>query len=76
MGTGTGFWRRAVDFYVDGFRNMTVGRKLWLLILIKLFIFFAVLKLFFFPDVLQRHYDTDSERADAVRESLIQPLNN
>jgi len=76
MGAGTDFWRRAVDLYVDGFRNMTVGRKLWLLILIKLFIFFAVLKLFFFPNVLERHYDTDSERADAVRESLIQPLNN
>lgn len=76
MSAENGFWHRTVDLYVDGFRNMTVGRKLWLLIIIKLFIFFAVLKLFFFPDVLERHYDTDSERADAVRESFIQPLNN
>ena len=76
MSAENGFWHRTVDLYVDGFRNMTVGRKLWLLIIIKLFIFFAVLKLFFFPDVLERHYDTDSERADAVRESLIQHLNN
>lgn len=76
MSAENGFWHRTVDLYVDGFRNMTVGRKLWLLIIIKLFIFFAVLKLFFFPDVLERHYDTDPERADAVRESLIQPLNN
>ena len=66
MSAENGFWHRTVDLYVDGFRNMTVGRKLWLLIIIKLFIFFAVLKLFFFPDVLERHYDTDSERADAV----------
>ena len=35
-------------FYSDGFRNMTWGRQLWLLVLIKLFILFAVLRVFFF----------------------------
>jgi len=29
-------------FYYDGFRGMTVGKKLWIIILIKLFVFFAV----------------------------------
>ncbi len=62
---------RIVRFYVDGFRAMTVGRKLWLLIIIKLFILFFIFKLFFFPDILQRDYDTDGERADAVRRSLL-----
>lgn len=64
------FFSRAADLYVDGFRNMTVGRKLWLLIIIKIIIIFAVLKVFFFPDVLGTNYDTDTQRADAVRESL------
>ncbi len=50
---------------------MTVGRKLWILILVKLFIFFAVLKLFFFPDILQSRYDNDADRAEAVREAMI-----
>jgi len=59
--------------YVDGFRNMTVGRSLWLIILIKLFLFFVVLKLFFFPDILQRDYDNDAERSAAVREQLAAP---
>ena len=58
-------------FYADGFRSMTVGRKLWILILVKLFIFFAVLKLFFFPDILQSRYDNDADRAEAVREAMI-----
>ncbi|MDE5905180.1 DUF4492 domain-containing protein, partial [Duncaniella sp.] len=53
--------------YVDGFRSMTVGRKLWLLIIIKLFILFFIFKLFFFPDILSRDYDTDAQRAEAVR---------
>lgn len=58
--------------YADGFRSMTVGRKLWALIIIKLAIFFLVFKLLFFPDVLSRDYDTDEQRADAVRSSLLQ----
>lgn len=61
------------DLYVDGFRNMTIGRKLWLLIIIKLAIFFLVLKLFFFPDILATNYETDGERADAVRSALALP---
>ncbi|MDE5608581.1 MAG: DUF4492 domain-containing protein [Muribaculaceae bacterium] len=63
--------KRVVGLYVDGFRSMTVGRKLWLIILIKLFIIFFVLKLFFFSDTLSSRYDTDAERAEAVRNSLI-----
>lgn len=59
------------DLYVDGFRNMTVGRYLWAIILFKLLILFLVFKLFFFPDLLQRNYNTDEERADAVRSNLI-----
>lgn len=62
-----------ISMYVDGFRSMTVGRKLWLLIVIKLIILFAVLKLFFFPDILESNYETDDQRADAVREALIKP---
>lgn len=40
-------------FYIDGFRRMTLGRTLWCIILIKLFIMFAVLKAFFFPAYLK-----------------------
>ena len=58
--------------YVDGFRNMTVGRSLWALIIVKLVIFFAILKIFFFPDILASEYDSDAERADAVRSALVE----
>ncbi len=64
---------KILSMYADGFRSMTVGKKLWMLIIIKLFVFFAILKLFFFPDILKSRYATDDERADAVRESLIRP---
>ena len=64
---------RILSFYVDGFRQMTVGRTLWIMILIKLFIIFFVFKLFFFPDILKRDYDNDGDRADAVRRSMLAP---
>lgn len=57
-------------FYYEGFRSMTIGKKLWALIIIKLILFFLVLKLFFFPDILATRYDSDDARATAVRESL------
>ncbi|MCH3994174.1 MAG: DUF4492 domain-containing protein [Prevotella sp.] len=41
--------------YYDGFRDMTVGKTLWTVILIKLFIIFAILKVFFFPDFINHH---------------------
>lgn len=63
-------WRRIIDLYVDGFRSMTVGRSLWAIIIVKLIIIFGVLKLFFFPDILGSNYDSDEERAGAVRTAL------
>ncbi|MDE6325331.1 MAG: DUF4492 domain-containing protein [Duncaniella sp.] len=62
---------RIFRFYRDGFRSMTIGRRLWLLILIKLFIIFFIFKIFFFPDILHRDYDNDRDRAAAVRSSLL-----
>lgn len=56
--------------YADGFRNMTVGKKLWALIIVKLAIIFLVFKMFFFPNILQENYDNDDDRARAVAERL------
>lgn len=59
-------WR----FYRDGFRSMTVGRTLWIVIAVKLAVMFLVIRLFFMPDRLAEDYNTDAERAGAVREAL------
>ena len=45
---------RIFRFYLDGFRSMTLGKTLWLIILIKLFILFFVLRLFFFSHYLNQ----------------------
>lgn len=63
---------RIFRFYVDGFRQMTVGRSLWALIILKVVLLLFVFKLIFFPDVLKSRYATDEERARAVRHSLVE----
>ncbi|MCG6929504.1 MAG: DUF4492 domain-containing protein [Desulfofustis sp.] len=64
---------RILRFYRDGFRSMTVGKTLWKIILVKLFIMFAVLKLFFFPDFLSTNFSTDEQRADHVIDQITRP---
>lgn len=61
-----------VSFYRDGFRAMRLGRTLWKIILLKLVFLFAVLKLFFFPDVLKSRYDSDEARAGHVLNRLTE----
>ncbi|MDR2969946.1 MAG: DUF4492 domain-containing protein [Tannerellaceae bacterium] len=58
-------------FYLEGFRRMTWGRTLWLIILVKLFIMFAVLKIFFFPRFLGR-FDSQGEKQEYVSGELIE----
>ncbi len=59
-------------FYRDGFRGMTLGKKLWKIILIKLFVMFVVLKLFFFPNFLNTSFHTDEEKGNFVLEQITQ----
>ena len=60
-------WR----FYIGGFKNMSSwGRQVWLIILIKLFIMFFILKIFFFPNFLKTNFSTDEERSRHVLEEI------
>jgi hypothetical protein len=58
------------QFYFQGFKNMTIGKKLWIIILIKLFIIFIVLKIFFFPNFLNSNLKNDEDRSNYVIKQL------
>lgn len=58
-------------FYYEGFRNLSSwGRQVWLIIIVKLFIMFIILKIFFFPDFLKVNFKDDNERSDYILEQL------
>jgi len=58
------------NMYVEGFKNLTWGKALWIIILAKLFIMFAILKVFFFPNFLNSRFDTDEEKSEYVATQL------
>ena len=63
------FWYRVYDLYIDGFRHMKLGKTLWAVVLIKLFIIFVVLKIFFFPSFIGERTEKGGE-ADFVATEL------
>lgn len=56
------------QFYRDGFRNMTWGRPLWGLIILKVIILFAILRVFFFKPAMAGM--TQEERSEQVGRHL------
>jgi len=61
---------RIFRFYLEGFKSMEWGRQLWVIILIKLFIMFVILRIFFFPRFLNQ-FETVSEKEEYVSTELI-----
>jgi len=62
--------------YINGFKNLTWGKPLWILILVKLFIMFAILRVFFFPNYLNSRFDTKEEKSEYVSKELTKNLIN
>lgn len=66
------FIHRVFDLYYDGFRQMKLGRTLWAIILIKLFVIFVILKLFFFPNFIKEHAQKGEESEFVATQILKQ----
>ncbi len=58
------------NFYVEGFKNMKLGKLLWAIIIVKLVIMFGILRVFFFQPVLAGK--TDEEKSIFVGTELIE----
>ena len=58
------------QFYVEGFKNMRLGKRLWAIIGIKFVIFFVIMKILFFPNFLKENFSTDEERAEHILQNL------
>ncbi|WP_274950028.1 DUF4492 domain-containing protein [Bacteroides cutis] len=68
----TSIWQ----FYLDGFKSMTLGRTLWLIIVIKLFIMFFILRLIFFPNYLNKVAVGADKEEYVSRELIIRATGN
>lgn len=59
--------------YRDGFKNMTWGKPLWGLIILKAIILFAVLRVFFFKPAMAGM--SDQQKSEQVGRHLTNPSN-
>lgn len=59
------------NFYLEGFKNMTWGKQLWILIFLKVIILFLVLRLFFFKPIMAGK--TDEQKSEYVGIQLSTP---
>lgn len=66
---------RIWTFYRDGFRNMTWGRPLVWLILLKFFILFAVLRVFFFRPAMEGLSEEQKSEQVGDRLTELPPTN-
>ena len=61
----------AVEVQVGAGSPMRLKKRLFLIIFIKLFVLFVILRLIFFPNFLKSKFSSDKDRGDYVREELI-----
>ena len=70
---GSNVFSKIFYFYYDGFKAMTLGKNVVDHHSCQIIHLFFVLKLFFFPDLLNTRFDTDDERAEHVSVELTNP---
>ncbi len=58
------------NFYKEGFKNLTLGKTLWKIIFIKLFVMFVILKLFVFVVNFNSIFKSDKEKSTFVLKNL------
>ena len=63
------------EFYKQGFSAMRLGKTLWGVIFIKLFVIFVLLKIFVFDENLNSTFAKDTDKSDFVLRNLINPAN-
>lgn len=73
MKKATGIFSFFTSLYRDGFRNMTWGKPLVWLIVLKLIILFAILRVFFFKPAMKGL--TDEEKSEVVGAALTKTHN-
>ena len=66
--------KKYLYLYIDGFKNMRIGKLLWKIIALKFIVFILIMKVFFFPNFLKTNFSTDEQRSAHVLKNLTKGL--
>ena len=59
-----------INLYIEGFRNMTLGKTLWGIAIVKILIFIFVFKMLFFNETIHTKFDTEQEKINFMYQNL------
>lgn len=62
--------KQTFSMYIDGFRNMTVGKTLWKIVFLKLLVILVFLKYFVHDKTFKTEYQTFEEKSEFVSQNL------
>lgn len=62
------------NFYIEGFKNMKIGKTLWKIIFIKLFLIFTLLNYFIYDKSIKSEYKNSEQKSDFVYKNLIKDM--
>lgn len=62
------------NFYIEGFKNMKIGKTLWKIIFIKLFLIFTLLNYFIYDKSIKSEYKSSEQKFDFVYKNLIKDM--
>lgn len=62
--------KKIVNFYVDGFKNLTLGKTLWKIIILKLIIIFTFLNYYIYDKSIKSEYQTEIQKINFVYKNI------
>lgn len=65
------FLKSVFNLYYDGFKNLTIGKSLWKIVIIKVFTILVVLNIFVYDKNFKSEYKTKEEKQDFVYTNMI-----
>ena len=58
--------QKTFSLYQDGFKNLTLGKSLWKIIIIKLVVILVILNLFVYDKTFKSEYNSSEAREEFV----------
>ncbi|AXH10410.1 DUF4492 domain-containing protein [Malaciobacter halophilus] len=64
------YLKSVFNLYYEGFRNLTVGKSLWKIVIIKLITILVILNIFVYDKSFKSEYKTEQEKQDFVFKNM------
>lgn len=68
---GMNILKKTFSFYIDGFKELSLGKSLWKIVIIKLVVILVILNLFIYDKTFKSEYKSYDEKKDFVFSNMM-----